>query len=519
MTRFARAKGSKASNERVPEESTPWHVLKQQLESSVTNEKEQKQKTKSAKELLEEKEESLYYPSLDNTNTDWAEFEDVKKATKHKSDSLPDTSPKKKIKKHEATVNAKEDELVEKSNSFSESKENNNHQDKKKMKKKKRAEKRKNKNSQLENDGNVNSVNKSSDQDTVSQDESKKPSVILSKRQKRNRKNKNKTNNNTEEKGAETNKKDNDETSGMFNVEGNDWKNNLKFGKSDKSSEENEVKDNTDDKQPDLTDKVHEKKPFDKSHRNNFRTNNFRSNDNRFNNNTKMIKKRKPPKIRDDKEHKRRKPDPGASKVIINGMEIEIVLYDGFPVKKEDADRLKELREKMVMKGIPKSDIDAAMKLERRKAEKALTRVKKNVCFHCRKAGHVLSDCPELGREEAATGICFKCGSTEHTHFECKVNKKEEFRFATCFICREQGHIAKQCPDNPKGLYPQGGACKICGDVTHLKKDCPDLVKEKEDNTLTLDTIRDNAIESLDGAEEIKKPENISKTKNKIVKF
>lgn len=36
-----------------------------------------------------------------------------------------------------------------------------------------------------------------------------------------------------------------------------------------------------------------------------------------------------------------------------------------------------------------------------------------------------------------------------------------------------QGHIARQCPDNPKGLYPNGGCCKLCGDVTHLRKDCP----------------------------------------------
>lgn len=31
MTRFARAKGSKSSNERTPEDSTPWEVMKDQL--------------------------------------------------------------------------------------------------------------------------------------------------------------------------------------------------------------------------------------------------------------------------------------------------------------------------------------------------------------------------------------------------------------------------------------------------------------------------------------------------------
>lgn len=158
------------------------------------------------------------------------------------------------------------------------------------------------------------------------------------------------------------------------------------------------------------------------------------------------------------------------------------------------------------------------MKLERRKAEKSLARVRKQVCFHCRKAGHNLSDCPELGKEESATGICFKCGSTEHTHFECKVTKSDDYRYAKCFICREQGHIAKQCPDNPKGLYPKGGACNICGDVTHLKKDCPDAAREKEETTITVKTISDSALESIE--EDATKLTNDKKeTKKKVVKF
>lgn len=34
MTRFARAKGSKASNEKTPEDGTPWEVMKEQLVKS-----------------------------------------------------------------------------------------------------------------------------------------------------------------------------------------------------------------------------------------------------------------------------------------------------------------------------------------------------------------------------------------------------------------------------------------------------------------------------------------------------
>lgn len=233
-------------------------------------------------------------------------------------------------------------------------------------------------------------------------------------------------------------------------------------------------------------------------------------------------RKRKPPKVRDiDGEHKRRKPDTGPVNITINGVDIQIIKYDGYPVKREDAERLQQLKQEMIMKGIPKSEIDAAIKLERRRAEKALARVKKCVCFHCRKAGHNLSDCPELTSEQSATGICFKCGSTEHTHFECKVAKPTEYRYATCFICREQGHIAKQCPDNPKGVYPQGGACKLCGDVTHLKKDCPDLIKKNEENAITVDTITNDDLEALhEGPAQTIRPEKYLKTaKQKIVKF
>lgn len=34
MTRFTRAKGSKSSNEKTPEDGTPWEVMKEQLMKS-----------------------------------------------------------------------------------------------------------------------------------------------------------------------------------------------------------------------------------------------------------------------------------------------------------------------------------------------------------------------------------------------------------------------------------------------------------------------------------------------------
>ena len=226
-------------------------------------------------------------------------------------------------------------------------------------------------------------------------------------------------------------------------------------------------------------------------------------------------------KIR-DKSHKRRKLKMHAVRMFINGKEIEVVKFDGFPVKREDAEHLEKLRQNLRDEGIVEKEVTSIMKQERRKAEKALARERKKVCFHCRDSGHVLSQCPELGRSnESGTGICFKCGSTEHTHFQCQVIRSQDFRYAVCFVCKEQGHIARQCPDNPRGLYPKGGACKVCGDVTHLKKDCPDLIKEKEQQTVTLRTLDNNSLDILE--EELKdtakSPGQNFMKKKKVVKF
>lgn len=99
------------------------------------------------------------------------------------------------------------------------------------------------------------------------------------------------------------------------------------------------------------------------------------------------------------------------------------------------------------------------------------------VCFHCRMPGHGMADCPKLLEDnEQGTGVCFKCGSTEHSSHDCtaKLPAGSEFAFAKCFVCGEQGHISKTCPDNPRGLYPNGGCCKLCGSVDHFQRDCPE---------------------------------------------
>ncbi|KOX72919.1 Zinc finger CCHC domain-containing protein 9 [Melipona quadrifasciata] len=446
MTRYARAKGSKASNERTPNDATPWYLMKQQLIENTSKEEKSFKETKTVKELLENTQNTSN--NVENVHDSWAEFP---------SNFEKDNFKTKKIKKKRKIINEVDNSISTVKNKEYQKDEyqSNDTSDIKKRKK----------------DKHISEIMENNTDAIISVNESQNKKDKLSKRQKRNMKKRN----------------SNESISKII-------ENNNHDSTASKNINNNKNKSKRID-QP--------QRKFDKNFP--IKPQNFKSVPNKFG--MKKLdsqkRKRKPLKIRDDKEHKRRKADLGPSKIIINGVELDIVKFDGFPVRKEDADRLSDLKQKMIMKGIPREEINTAMKLERRKAEKALARIRKCVCFHCQQGG---------------TGICFKCGSTEHTHFECKVAKPMEFRYATCFICREQGHIAKQCPDNPKGVYPQGGACKICGDVTHLKKDCPDLIKEKEENAVTVNTITNGNLESLEeNVNNIDKKDN-KKTK-KIVKF
>ena len=159
--------------------------------------------------------------------------------------------------------------------------------------------------------------------------------------------------------------------------------------------------------------------------------------------------------------------------------------FQGFRVTKEDEKRLRKLQKDLEKQKLSKEELKEALKKERRRAEKSLARSKKMVCYHCRKPGHFLSECPDAdkpGESRARVNnpgggggnYCFKCGSSEHLSKDCKSKRsgEEAFAFAVCFICKQTGHLAKACPDNPKGLYPNGGGCRFCGSVEHLKSDC-----------------------------------------------
>ncbi|XP_065163438.1 RNA-binding protein 25-like [Atheta coriaria] len=426
MTRFARAKGSKASNERVAEEATSWAEMKHQLnekKEEVEHQKKQKEADLKRKNNYDnfikevEKEEAK--------KSEWADFPGTLIVQKKKANQKVLANKKDNVVKATASKPTEVDE-VDKVDDGMEVPKNNN-------------KKRKLNAKEDSSTKNTNKNNKSK--------KLKKNEVVVPIKK------------TVEEMSEEERRK--------FEK---------KKDKKVKQLEKRKIKKQQMKEQKEANNNV--QKPQ----------------------NTKLSPKVK--KFDSNKEHKRRKPVEEVQKLNINGKEIDVVLYDGFPIKREDADRLHALRKQMISKGLPRSEVNMAMKLERRRAEKALTRDKKNVCYNCRQSGHVLSECPAIAADgnmdTAASGICFKCGSTEHTAFACKVVKSQEFRFASCFICKEQGHISWQCPDNARGLYPKGGGCKLCGDVTHLKKDCPKHVAEQEAGAISLPTLTDSNPDALE---------------------
>ncbi|XP_075996633.1 zinc finger CCHC domain-containing protein 9 [Genypterus blacodes] len=145
-----------------------------------------------------------------------------------------------------------------------------------------------------------------------------------------------------------------------------------------------------------------------------------------------------------------------------------------------------------------REEVEVALKKDRRREDRRIKRQdnkKSNMlCFNCRKPGHGLSECPEADRdEEMGRGICFRCGSTEHEIHKCRAKVDPalgEYPYAKCFICSQTGHLSRSCPDNPKGLYAQGGCCRVCGSVEHFQKDCPE--HQAATNSVTVSWLSNN---------------------------
>ncbi|XP_044030547.1 zinc finger CCHC domain-containing protein 9 [Siniperca chuatsi] len=170
-----------------------------------------------------------------------------------------------------------------------------------------------------------------------------------------------------------------------------------------------------------------------------------------------------------------------------------------------------------------REEVETALKKDRRREDRRIKRQtdKKNnmLCFNCRKPGHGLADCPEADRdEEMGRGICYRCGSTEHEIQKCRAKVDPalgDYPYAKCFICSQTGHLSRSCPDNPKGLYAQGGCCRVCGSVEHFQKDCPE--HQASTNSVTVAWLSNNM--SADH-EEVHVPVKKAKPKQtKVVMF
>ncbi|XP_033934120.1 zinc finger CCHC domain-containing protein 9 [Pseudochaenichthys georgianus] len=176
-------------------------------------------------------------------------------------------------------------------------------------------------------------------------------------------------------------------------------------------------------------------------------------------------------------------------------------------------DEMQEIREEVAL----------ALNKDRRREDRRVKRQDDKrgsmLCFNCRKPGHGLADCPEAEQdEEMGRGICYRCGSTEHDVTKCRAKVDPalgEHPYAKCFICGKTGHLSRGCPDNPKGLYAQGGSCRVCGSVEHFQKDCPE--HQATSNSLTLPWLSNNM--SADH-EDVHVPVKKSKPKQtKVVTF
>lgn len=428
MTRFARAKGSKASNERIPEKSTPWAIMKQELLEKSHNlkvekdEKEvNKQKITNYKKFLKEKEEE------ESKHTVWASFP----VQRNKSLLLDNKSKKSfkaktqmndvgrsqlaqgKMKEKKLKLVLVKEKQFKNSISAMEKIDSSLHKNVKEEKKKdKKTGGIENKTKDGKGEGEqehrimINSVTKTKKKRSkqmkmgAQEVDSIKTKKIAPK---------NVSSINNLKKKKKNGKQMKDEESGEKTKNTKKLKN-LKKEKTELTEtdlkkiekkkqkkikqllKKKQFKEKLKDQKVTAEDQKLNKPRNSKENetvsngisavKTTLEENNLQEDKNKVEKLSKkqMVQLKNKKKKISDGEPQRRKPSL-PHKMFINGKELEISYVEGFPVKKEDAERLKKLRKEMISKGLPRSQIDAALKLERRRAEKSLAREKKKVGY------------------------------------------------------------------------------------------------------------------------------------------
>lgn len=367
MVRFARAKGSKASNEKLPEKATPWHVMKNKLE-----EKQQiKQEIEESKNAIKTEENNEpFYPPVLNTNAEWAEFENAPvKKEKNKFKSKQGKEFRKKNNDHDGERKRKlaQNDSVQ----DGESRAPKPHpgvlsvSSKRRLRRERLAWKK---------TGEVNPETSGEvKQEESDETKNKIPEEPVEKKLKLEEnvaeKLEEKVAEESEEKVEETPKNIvNPLTQKLSASAKRRLKKKQKLEEKKQSGELDESKEEktsaflTKRQKRNLKRKTENaaaesSEPEPKTEVNNSEeAKDATEQESGFRNGPpKKIPRHThltPAKIRDDKEHARRKPDHGSMKIFLHGEEVEVVRFEGYPMRKEDAIRLKELRQQMIMKGI-----------------------------------------------------------------------------------------------------------------------------------------------------------------------
>ena len=139
-------------------------------------------------------------------------------------------------------------------------------------------------------------------------------------------------------------------------------------------------------------------------------------------------------------------------------------------------DKLKRVSKKLAKK--------QARLLELRSSK---NRTRKLNCLICKRRGHRMKDCPQLGDHQKVGNICYNCGDGGHGLDDCSKPRGDTLPYASCFICKEIGHLSRDCSQNKNGIFPKGGGCHFCGSNRHKKVDCPDRKKRLEQERMKKD--------------------------------